>query len=87
MLQDRVGDRNLKLTQEIIASRLGACRAGITVATGTLQAIHALDYRLGQLHITEREVLQHAVCECYQIMKSDFRFTPPARYRPSGLSL
>ena len=79
MLHDRVGDGNLRLTQEVIASRLGARRAGVTVAAGTLQAMHGIDYRRGQLHITEREVLEHAVCECYQIMKNDFRFTPPAR--------
>jgi CRP-like cAMP-binding protein len=76
MLQDRVGSTNLRLTQEIIASRLGARRAGITVAAGTLQAMHAIEYRRGQLHVTEREVLEHAVCECYEIMKNDFRFPP-----------
>jgi CRP-like cAMP-binding protein len=86
MLHDRVGDANLRLTQEVIASRLGARRAGVTVAAGTLQAMHAIEYRRGQLYITDRDVLEHAVCECYQIMKNDFGFTPP-RYRPSGLSL
>lgn len=77
MLHDRVGDGNLRLTQELIASRLGARRAGITVAAGTLQAMHAIDYRRGQLHITERDLLENAVCECYEIMKNDFKFTPP----------
>lgn len=86
MLHDRVGGGNLRLTQEVIASRLGARRAGITVAAGTLQAMRAIEYRRGQLHITDREVLEHVVCECYQIMKSDFGFNP-SRYRPSGLSL
>ena len=86
MLHDRVGGGNLRLTQEVIASRLGARRAGITVAAGTLQAMRAIEYRRGQLHITDREVLEHVVCECYQIMKSDFGFNP-SRYRPSGLRL
>lgn len=72
MLHDRVGGGNLKLTQEVIASRLGARRAGITVAAGTLQAMHAIEYRRGQLHITDREVLEQVVCECYQLMKNDF---------------
>ena len=79
MLHDRVGDSNLRLTQEIIASRLGARRAGITVAAGTLQAMHAIEYRRGQLHITDREVLERTVCECYSIMKNDFRFNPRSR--------
>jgi CRP-like cAMP-binding protein len=85
MLHDRVGDNNLRLTQEIIASRLGARRAGITVAAGVLQAMHAIEYRRGQLHITEREVLERAACECYTIMQNEFRFSPPPR-RNGGYS-
>lgn len=76
MLHDRIGDSNLQLTQEVIASRLGARRAGITVAAGVLQAMHAIEYRRGQLHITDREVLERAACECYTIMKNEFSFTP-----------
>jgi CRP-like cAMP-binding protein len=77
MVHDRVGGGDLRLTQEMIASRLGARRAGITVAAGVLQAMHAIDYRRGQLHITDRDVLESAVCECYAIMRNEFRFTPP----------
>jgi CRP-like cAMP-binding protein len=37
MIQARVGDTSLNLTQEVIASRVGSRRAGITVAAGMLQ--------------------------------------------------
>ncbi len=80
MVHDRVGGENLKLTQEAIASRLGARRAGITVAAGTLQSIGAIEYRRGQLHIKDREGLEQAVCECYQILKAEHdgvRLGPP----------
>jgi CRP-like cAMP-binding protein len=77
MLHDRVGGENLRLTQEVIASRLGARRAGITVAAGLLQAMHAIEYKRGQLHIRDREVLEQAVCECYQLMRSEFEEMPP----------
>lgn len=87
MLHDRVGDSNLRLTQEMIASRLGARRAGITVAAGTLQAMKAIEYRRGQLHITDRDVLERAVCECYTIIQNEFRFVPPSRRDYSGFSL
>lgn len=83
MIHDRVGGGNLRLTQEMIASRLGARRAGITVAAGILQAMRAIEYRRGQLHIIDREVLERAVCECYTIMQNEFQFTPP----PSAFSL
>ena len=72
MVHDRVGGDNLRLTQEAIASRLGARRAGITVAAGMLQSIRAIEYRRGQLHIRDRAGLEQAVCECYKVMKAEF---------------
>jgi hypothetical protein len=77
MVHDRVGRDNLSLTQEMIASRVGARRAGITVAAGTLQSIMAIGYRRGQLHVQNREVLEQTVCECYNIMRSELGSTPP----------
>ena len=77
MLHDRVGVADLKLTQELIASRLGARRAGITVAAGVLQDMKAIEYRRGQLHVLDRNALVHVVCECYAVMKNELRFTPP----------
>lgn len=79
MIHDRVGGDNLKLTQEAIASRLGARRAGITVAAGMLQSIGAIEYRRGQLHIRDRESLEQAVCECYAVMKADYEDTRNTR--------
>ena len=86
MIHDRVGDENLKLTQEAIASRLGARRAGITVAAGMLQSAGAIEYRRGQLHIKDRVRLEDAVCECYPIMKAEYEavrkvdFPPPPAF-------
>jgi len=82
MIHDRVGGNNLCLTQEMIASRVGARRAGITVAAGMLQSMKGIEYRRGQLHIVDREVLERTVCECYNIMSSDSRFTPPHGLSP-----
>lgn len=79
MIHDRVGGDNLSLTQELIASRVGARRAGITVAAGMLQAMKAIEYRRGHLHITDREVLERIVCECYNVMKAEWEFIPPPR--------
>ena len=72
MIHDRVEEDNLRLTQEMIASRIGARRAGITVAAGMLQERHAIEYRRGQLHIRSRELLEQAACECYNIMRTPF---------------
>ena len=76
MIHDRVGSTNLSLTQEMIASRVGARRAGITVAAGMLQDINAIAYRRGHLHIQDREALVFGVCECYSILQADFERIP-----------
>lgn len=73
MIHDRVGETNLSLTQEMIASRVGARRAGITVAAGLLQEMNAIAYRRGRVHIENREPLTRVVCECYNNMQDDFR--------------
>lgn len=83
MIHDRVGGSNLRLTQEMIASRVGARRAGITVAAGMLQEMNAIEYRRGQLHIRNREVLEETVCECYTILGGDFPRLPAAHSTPS----
>jgi CRP-like cAMP-binding protein len=72
MVHDRVGNGNLRLTQEMIASRLGARRAGITVAAGVLQDLQAIEYRRGLLHITNRSVLEQTACECYTMIGKEF---------------
>ncbi len=85
LIHDRVGGDNLNLTQEAIASRLGARRAGVTVAAGILQSIGAIEYRRGQFHIKHREALEEAVCECYAVLKADFddaRSASPPAGRP-----
>jgi hypothetical protein len=84
MIHDRVGDSNLNLTQEMIASRVGARRAGITVAAGTLQSMQAIAYRRGQLHIQDRPVLERTVCECYHLMRGTYE-APPADYSAFSL--
>jgi hypothetical protein len=85
MIHDRVGGSKLSLTQEMIASRVGARRAGITVAAGMLQDMGAIVYRRGQLQIANREVLESAVCECYGFIQSEFKRTPPPGYSAFSL--
>jgi CRP-like cAMP-binding protein len=71
MLNDRGGEGIFYLTQETIASRVTARRAGITVAAGSLQEVDAIAYSRGRLKIKNREALMHAVCECYDILRLD----------------
>ena len=77
MIHDRVGETDLRLTHEMIASRVGARRAGITVAAGLLQEMNAIAYRRGRVHIENREALTRTVCECYNNMQADFKSIAP----------
>lgn len=72
MCQDRSHSKELELTQEFIATMLGARRAGITGAAGQLQDAGVISYRRGHITVTDREGLEAMSCECYPIVKKEF---------------
>jgi CRP-like cAMP-binding protein len=69
MVQDRMRGESLRLTQELVASRLGTRRAGITVAARLLLDECAIEYSRGSLTIKNREMVEHHACECYALLK------------------
>jgi CRP-like cAMP-binding protein len=73
MIHDRVGRADLALTQEIMASRLGGRRAGVTVAAGALQGMRAIKYSRGRIHIEGRAAIESAACECYAVQAREFK--------------
>ncbi|HUQ33571.1 MAG TPA: Crp/Fnr family transcriptional regulator [Pyrinomonadaceae bacterium] len=68
MLHDRARADQLQLTHELIASHLGVRRAGITVSANALRDVAGISYSRGQLRILDRQLLEAAACECYQMM-------------------
>lgn len=86
MIHDRVGSDDLAMTQEIIASRLGARRAGITVAAGMLQNMRAISYSRGRIHIGCREALEKTACECYRVHEREFKSLQERVRRAAKLS-
>jgi len=77
MLHDRVGRDELPLTQEEIAGRISVRRAGVSVATTMLEALHGITSRRGRIVILDRGTLEHTACECYEILGKRFE-NPPA---------
>ena len=69
MIHDRLGDKELRLTQELVATRLGTRRAGITEAAHELSERNALEYKRGVLHIKDRSIVERETCECYSVLK------------------
>jgi CRP-like cAMP-binding protein len=72
MSQDRSHSKDLGLTHEFISQMLGVRRAGVTVAAGQLKQAGLISYKRGNVSILDREGLEAASCECYQIIKKEF---------------
>ena len=77
MMHDRVGRAELPLTQEEIAGRLSVRRAGVSVACSMLQSMHGITSRRGRIAIVDRDTIEHAACECYEVLRREFDADPP----------
>jgi CRP-like cAMP-binding protein len=69
MARDRTESSVLNFTQEFLAMMLGAQRTTVTSVAGGLQERGLIEYRRGHVRILDREKLEAAACECYQITK------------------
>ena len=69
---DRLSGDELHMTQELIANMLGVRREGVTEAAGKLQRAGLIDYRRGHIKVLNRPGLESRVCECYQVVKTEF---------------
>ena len=70
--RDRLPNDELRMTQELIANMLGVRREGVTQAAGDLQAAGLIHYSRGHITILDRAKLQQRVCECYQVVKTEY---------------
>jgi CRP-like cAMP-binding protein len=70
--RDRSGTDRLPLTHEFIAMMLGVRRAGVTVAAQSLQSAGLIHYAHGRITIADREGLEAAACECYEVTKREY---------------
>ena len=69
MAQDRTQSDVIELTQEFLAMMLGARRTTVTVIAGALQRSGLIEYQRGRVKIINREHLEAAACDCYQVVK------------------
>lgn len=68
---DRLPDRELVMTQELVASMLGVRRESVTDSAGNLQAAGYIRYRRGHIGVLSRPGLETRVCECYGVVKKE----------------
>jgi CRP-like cAMP-binding protein len=77
---DRLPGNQLNMTQELIANMLGVRREGVTEAAGKLQRAGLIHYSRGRITVLDRPGLEARVCECYQVVKTEFdRLLPSLR--------
>lgn len=67
MAQDRLERPRLRITQEFLATLLGATRQTVAGVASALQRQQIIDYARGQVHILDRRRLEAMSCECHGI--------------------
>lgn len=65
MMQDRLQNPQMPLTQEQMARTLGANRPSVTNIAYNLRGAKIINYRRGALVIRNRVELENRACECY----------------------
>ncbi|MGO8692630.1 MAG: Crp/Fnr family transcriptional regulator [Rectinemataceae bacterium] len=70
---DRLPANELSMTQELIANMLGVRREGVTEAAGKLQDAGLIHYSRGRITVLDRPGLEARVCECYEVVRKEFR--------------
>lgn len=72
MTRDRVDSDKIELTHEFLSMMLGAQRSGVTIAAATLQQAGFIRYSHGHIVIVDRNGLELAACECYEVARKQF---------------
>lgn len=72
MTHDRVGRDEFNLTQEFLATMLGAHRPTVSVLARKFADAGILAYSRGSIHILRRPMLEALSCECYAASRHDF---------------
>ncbi|MFZ0322252.1 MAG: Crp/Fnr family transcriptional regulator [Candidatus Sulfotelmatobacter sp.] len=69
MSHERIGGKTLPLTQEFLAQMLGTRRSTVSVAASILQKAGIISYTRGNVTIQNKNKLEAAACDCYQIIR------------------
>ncbi len=71
--RDRVDSDEFPLTQQFLAIMLGVTRPKVTLASAALQRAGLIANPRNSFRILNREGLEAAACDCYAIIRNEFR--------------
>jgi CRP-like cAMP-binding protein len=80
MMRDRSDDDELPITQNLLAEMLGVQRPTITNAVRELERAGWIESGRRQVTILDRQGLEDASCECYQLVQARLAFHLPKTY-------
>lgn len=69
---DRLKSDKLVMTHDLISNMLGVRREGITLAAQKLAAKKLITNVRGTITVTDRQGLESAVCECYEVVSVEY---------------
>lgn len=72
LTHDRVDSDEFPLTQEFLSQMLGVRRASVSVVAAILQKAGLISYHRGKITVLDRQGLEDASCECYQVVKQEY---------------
>lgn len=78
LTHDRVGSREIQLTQEFLAYMLGVRRPSVTVAQALLKKRKLISYSRGKMNILDRKGLEAVACECHEAVRREFEELTPS---------
>jgi CRP-like cAMP-binding protein len=70
--RDRVGEDEMRLTQQFISEMLGVRRAGVTEVSGRFEKRGIVHQRRGRTRIIDDKQLEAAACECYRVLAEEY---------------
>jgi len=70
---DAVDQDELMVTQKFISQMLGVRRSSITEVAQKFQKAGIIEYTRGNITILDRALLQSVSCECYDLVKKEFK--------------
>jgi hypothetical protein len=88
---DRLDDKIIPMTHDLLSMTLGVRRAGVTAALAKLAATGAVRRSRGAIEVLNRDVIEQGTCECYRIVSAEYKrlmvqtsVTPPPGERVSN---